>query len=182
MLDPARNYAVALIPSNKNIFNGLVDLSQKLFSVFDCYQLNKDNSFPHISLLQFQEKKSISDQPRSIIQKLDLKELPVDINPKLHKKITDDGVWFELLPSKTCLPMLTEIHCVLVQEFEAINIRAMNPSGNFFQPHITLARSMSVEENRIDGYLFDQIIGCSAWRIVLGCADQYWQLSEEIKC
>lgn len=173
-------YILALKPPKEDAF---IHAAQRAFSsITDGYLLTDGASLPHISIVQFQCAEPVLAQIGESIQKMTA-TCPVTLLGLLLKKGETPPNHYSVSLSVKRSPPLMELHNKALHLLETHTLAPINPSGDLYQPHITLAGiRWPASENIALPSILDDLIGTphDPFHLTLGLGDAIGQYIETL--
>ncbi len=165
-----KKYNLALVPLKKS--NEFVKLASKFSSISEKYLLG-NNSYPHVTLYQFEENEElINNIWQKVCEQWQYSSIILHLNTFSYITFDQNIYWISLLPSNS--EVLHEMHALIA------NILLL-PIKQNYDPHLTLISTKNA-------YYYDEIDKLSnnlkftidEFQLVLGKSDDIGQLTEII--
>lgn len=174
-------YTIVLVPSlaASSLY---IEASQSLFRPYQpTYLLDTHHSFPHITIAQFECEKfetaqQVWQQMRLGVEETSLTPPFTGLSFLQGQGPYQDTYWVELSIARgTSSSPLMVLHETTIHTLYDLGLEPLNPHGNNYRPHLTLARI--VKPNTLPVWqetLFQKTRFHLAW----GRSDAFWQLAE----
>lgn len=186
-------YNIALIPANYETSNNFAALAKEESGSLTCeYLIKETNSLPHISVVQFEMPEAnpwlldafwVRTLEAWVRQERPTVELPQTIQRKYDSAGKFEGVsWIEIVANKAENLWIQEFHDHLSKALAWIGVRPLNPSGEFYRPHLTLfsTRKQAPWREYPHAHEADSLKRFPV-KPVLGLANNNWELIEILR-
>lgn len=133
-------YLLALVPVRQER-GPFIEVAQSLFgSMTDGYLLNETNSLPHVTLCAFETQDGEKIKAvRETLQNLDQNSISISLTGLHLKRGLKPAYHYSIGLSVAREPQLIELHYILLSVLKYFELTPLNPSKDFYQPHLTLA-------------------------------------------
>jgi len=153
-------YNIAFLPSDPVFATSCITAAQKQFTeCADNYLLNRENSFPHVTLCQFDAGENQLKDIWNEMKVLEPQRLPLSIITNYARRGSgkhEKHMWVGLIIARK--PKLVQMQEEIYNKLKARDLVSHTVTGEAYWPHLTLARITETDPKEIKSYWLQEIM------------------------